>query len=747
MPMEVKQILSKIRQQKEEKKEYFFALQIDVDLVKTALWTIATGQVRVLAIGQSQRWQDQKTFIEAVDESLSSATEKLLVEKGAPEPNKVIFGLPAEWVEGEKIIESKLGLLKVLSQKLELSPVGFVVTAEAVIHHLKNIEGIPPTAILVGLGESKLLGTLARLGKIVGSERIERSGDLGADLAEGLSRFEQETEFPARVLLYNAEENLEKERQELIDYDWQGSKVRFLHLPKVEILSSDFDIKAVALAGGREVAREAGMALLEPAPKEKESPEVTPKEIKEKSFGFVRGGDVALKEPQEKPKESEELVRPEEPKEQLLAEEAPSWLPRLNLPRIKLPQLPWPGFKMATLKSIFSGFHLGNRASLIAGLVLGLTLIIGGALGALYWYLPQAEIVLLVKPYKLEKDFTLRLDPSLERPNREDLALPADEVKATLEGKLTGETTGTKLVGDPAQGEVTIYNRTSTEKTFSAGTEIIGPNELKFSLDEIATVASESAGPDYTRIPGKATAKVTALEIGTEGNLATGTEFSVADFATSDFIGKNESVFSGGTSREILVVSERDQEKLLAELKKELETGAVEKLLADAPAGKQLLDESLATEILQSSFNKEIGEEVAEIELTLQVEAVALSYSEESLRELIEEEIKKSIPAEFEYQREKVEATFELEKMNEDGSATFIAHFQANLAPRFDLETIKKSLTGKYPPIGKAYLENLPHVEAVEIKITPRLPSRLTTFPRSAKRIEIEIKPSGLLNQ
>ena len=84
--MEVKEILKKIRQQEQEKKEHFFALELDEDLVKSAVWTVEEGVVKVLAIGETQSWGDEKEILEAVDTSLSSAAEKL------PSP-EVLYGV------------------------------------------------------------------------------------------------------------------------------------------------------------------------------------------------------------------------------------------------------------------------------------------------------------------------------------------------------------------------------------------------------------------------------------------------------------------------------------------------------------------------------------------------------------------------------------------------------------------------------------------------------------------------------
>jgi hypothetical protein len=74
--MEVKEILKKIRQQEQEKKEYFFALELDEGLVKSAVWSVEAGVVKILAIGETQSWEDEKEILEAVDSSLSSAAEK-----------------------------------------------------------------------------------------------------------------------------------------------------------------------------------------------------------------------------------------------------------------------------------------------------------------------------------------------------------------------------------------------------------------------------------------------------------------------------------------------------------------------------------------------------------------------------------------------------------------------------------------------------------------------------------------------
>lgn len=746
--MEIKTILDKIRQTEERKKEVLFALQIDPELVKSAIWVVEEGQIKIFAIGETQGWQSGDQLLEAVDTSLSSAVEKFKLQETLPEPNKVVFGLPKNWVDQDKIIPEKGEILNKITKKLELEPVGFVVTIEAISHNLKTVEGIPPTAIIAGLGIRKVTISLLNLGKIIGIQLVERSDNLGADLAEGLSRFNGEEVFPARILLYG-NEKLEEARQELINYSWQSGGINFLHLPKVEVLGTDFDIKGIALAGGQEITKteiKKPLVISEVKKEPEKEPdikeEILEQEPKKEAelMGFVKGEDIAEKMPlskeplPQKLKEEERVPLPVEKRRSLT-------FPKINLAKIfnffsnikeKFPIKKAPSIK---LKINFSG-----RTPLVIGIIAFLILIFAGVSFAFWWYLPKADIVILIKPQILEKDFTIKLDRTLKETDKENLTLPAQEVEATVEKDKTITTTGTKLVGDPAKGEITIYNRTQAEKTFNAGMEITGPSNLKFSLDDQVIVASESAGSDYTRIPGKAKVKVTAIAIGTEGNFAAGTEFSLANYAKSDFIARNEGAFSGGTSREVQVVSKKDQEKLINDLTEELKGKGLEELITKISSDKGLIKESLTGKVIDQNFDKDVGEEAVEVKLKLKIKFTTLSYSEQEFKSLIQEEIQKAVPEGFEYRPEESETSFTLKEVTKSGVAVFSAHLKTYLFPLLDIEGIKQNLSGKKMAIGESYLLSLPNVDSFEAQINPRLPERLVVFPRNSKKIKIEVR-------
>jgi len=743
------EFMFKLSKNEPGKKEYFFALEIDVDRVKSAIWTIEEDKTKLVSLGDSFYWEGEEKLLEVIDDSLSSAIEKFDSQKEGDEPKKIIFGLSTDWIKENKIASEKLEILKKISKKLDLSPLGFIVIPEGVVHWLKKVEGVPPTAVLVGLSEKKISVTLVDLGKILGTNLVVRSGNVGADLAEGLSRFERDIAFPARVLIYDGEENLEEVRQQLINYPWQDQKASFLHLPRVEILSADFDIKAIALASASQMADVKDVEFLkeeEEIKDKKESEEIEEKkeveqeEVKEISkedkegltqiFGFIKGKDIKEEriEPQ-LPKSVYEGLVPGPPLE---AEEKKQF--QFKIPRV---QLGW--LKRFDFSSFFSSFRslLGNKSGLILTLSVGVLVIIFITLSLLYWYLPKASITLFVKPQTLEKELLVGLDTSLSTPNKEELLLPAQEIETTVIGSKTKETTGTKLVGEKSIGEVTIKNNTSQVRIFDQGTKIYGPNDLIFILDEEVSVSSE--GEEGWGIPGKSVVSVTAEEFGSESNLASGSEFSIANCDEDEFIASNESSFSGGTSREIQAVSENDQDDLLTELKEELKQKGLSQLYNELGMQDKLVEESIDLEILEEDYSGKIGQESNQISLDLELNITALNFNEEDFEELIKEEIMSSIPSDFDYDSSQTQTSFELEDI-EDGVYIFEAQFKADLVPKFDLETIKNNLVGKKPAIGKTYLNNLINVESFEARITPRLPDRIATFPRLEKRINIEVE-------
>ncbi|PIU02172.1 hypothetical protein COT66_01840 [Candidatus Shapirobacteria bacterium CG09_land_8_20_14_0_10_49_15] len=713
LPMEVKTILEKIRRSKTaEKKECFWALQIGFGLVKSAIWAVQQGLVTVLAKGETKFFQTDEELLAAIDESFAAAVDKLGAQQVFAEPNRVVLGLPRDWVKEGKIVAAKTKLLKLISKQLFLDLAGFVVFEEAVVFRLKSHEGVPPSAILVYLEKQKIRVDLVNLGKSLGSETVVRSDDLPSDLIEALSRIRYEGIFPARILLYGMPGELDAAKQALEAFNWQGVAgdqasgiPNFVHLPKTEALETDFDIQAIALAGGREIAQATGIKevsadlLLPP-----EAPLVQATLVaadQAEKMGFVKDQDII----------QQTLVEPKEP----IAVRPKFCLPRLKLPRFALPKASW---------------------LLIAVVIF---LVLGGGLTTAFWYLPKAQVTIFLTPQVLEKEFMVRLDPSLSKADKKNLALPAEEIKLVEEGQKTAPTTGTKLIGEPAKGKVTIYNGTTQAKTFLAGAEITSTSGLVFTLDEAVTVASQS-GTAADPTPGQSEVNVTAAKIGTEANLAADTEFGLANFSRSDYVAKNKQALGGGTSREVQIVAKSDQEGLAADLEIEFGKDVLAKLADKLDSSQKIVEETLTSKLASQQFDHDVGEEAETVSLTAKMTFTVLAFSEADFKDLIMDEIRDAIPDGFEYKPEEDAMSFELDKVTKKGEALFTVNFKTRLLPIFAREQIQKNLAGKKLPFGEAYLHNLAHIDSFEVVYQPQALAFLKMFPRWERNISIELK-------
>ncbi|HCW31651.1 TPA: hypothetical protein DGD59_02955, partial [Candidatus Collierbacteria bacterium] len=232
---------------KTKEPDLFLAIEIHESLIKTALWEVVEGIPSVIKVGSFESWEDEDSLINGVDASLEQAVKDI-----DSEPRKVIFGLPDSWINDGKVHPSKTKLISRLVKELGLDPIGMVPINSAIAHYMKNLEGIPPTAILLEIYTTKVAVSIIEKGEITSSEETARSDDLAQDVEEGLTVIGKE-KLPARFILTNGGA-LEEEEQRITSHPWQ-ERLPFQHMPKVEALPVDFSIRATALTGGTEAVQ------------------------------------------------------------------------------------------------------------------------------------------------------------------------------------------------------------------------------------------------------------------------------------------------------------------------------------------------------------------------------------------------------------------------------------------------------------------------------------------------------------
>lgn len=734
--MELNNLLDKIKNQEETPKN-FLALQLTDDFVQTAVWHVKNARTEIVSLGTPENWNesDIDSLTQAVDKSLAKANESL-----QDEPNELVFGLPAHWVKDDDITPEKKIYIKKLSKDLELKPLGFVVMTESLIRYLKIREGTPTSAIMVQVEDTEVTVSLVKLGQVMGSHTVGRSEDIAHDVEEGVSRLKTTENLPSRIIVFNGTQDMEEIVQNLNSYDWQN-KFNFLHLPKIEALPKDAGISAVAIAGGSEVAKSIGFdinfdenekpikqtnitteAQGTGASNLSPKPTTTSDDENLSAIGFVKDQDL-------KTKEAGKTIEPPTPS-----------------PSPTTPPSTKSSFSMAFFLSRFKNFKppkinlRGLKGKIPKGpLAVGAAalLLIGVGVYSLLWFVPETSLTLFFEPRDLEQSLTLTISQRVAEPNVDNNIIPGKSVSKQVEGEESGEATGNKLVGDPATGEVTIFNRTSLEKTFESGT-LISAGTLDFSIDSSVTIASGSAGNDYV---GKANVTVSASQIGEESNLPIDTEFAVDGFSTTTFVANSISAIAGGTAEEVRVVSEQDLDTLRDTLLIKLQNQSQEELALESNNETGVFIQSELSEVVSEDYSAGVGDNVDSFTLKMTLKTTGLAYNKSDIENLITDNVDSSVPEGF----ARADLPLEIETSSEESDkdeVTLDATVKVKLLPVIDLEALKKAIGGKGATELEEIFKPLPGFKNARVSIQPKwLPPRWKSISRNPGKITIEIKP------
>ncbi len=733
---------------KEVELEYYFALNIGEEVISVALWTIEGKHLKILETASSEY-----SFLD----DITAVADKLLdgvLGIREIDVTKILFGVPNSWLLDDNLKDEYLKVLRKLVKELDLTPMAYVSEANALINFLEKIEGIPPTAILAGFEKNHLSVTVVRAGKLDGVRVVKRGEVSGVDLEKALLTFTGVETLPSKILIYDSETNLEKLKTQLLSFSWM-SKLSFLHFPKIDILSEHLEIKSVCLAGATEIKadvsytdqsikiseekpvgiipeEETGGAVdqyISESESQQESPEIagnadTPitesADIPEEgdNFGFVVG-DVS-KEMIEK---SEEEMLPAADEDTDLLETDDFEKEKITEQSSQTSFTKKFNFKKFIPKKIF-------KSPLLLGVVVIILVLLG-----LYIFIPKANVKIFAEPKILEKDAQVIADPTRKEVDENAKIIPGQIVETQVNGSAKDSATGKKEVGDSAKGTVKIINNTDKGQNFSAGTVLTSSGGLKFKLDKTASVSATPADADSKST---VTVSATAVDIGPESNLPSGTNLSLANFSSSQFVAKAEGNFSGGTSKTVTVVSSDDQKRLLAKLSSDLRSQAQQKL-QDRLKDQKILQEALAETIIKKSYSKDVGDQAGEFSLNLSASYKGTAYNDADLRLIVSKLVTTQVPDGFMLDISATETQADVSSVEKSGKVIFLAKFKAKLLPKIDTEKVKDEILGKSVKEVEAQIKGMENVLGSEIKISPNLPTFLQRIPFLKNHIFVEV--------
>ena len=197
---------------------------------------------------------------------------------------------------------------------------------------------------------------------------------------------------------------------------------------------------------------------------------------------------------------------------------------------------------------------------------------------------PKATITLSPATKSQTITFTAFTGPTITAINPSG-AIPTRPMTVIVEGRTTVETTGSLILPDqPATGRVTFTNLTDVAVIIPPGTTVLTPAGVRFTSNRQAQVPAQAGGTVDVAI--------TAIQPGTQGNVAEGTIQSIEGTLGLQLSVTNTAPTTEGTDQTFASPTVLDQRRAYRQLLDSLRETAAAEILAQLTPGDLLLNDT-----------------------------------------------------------------------------------------------------------------------------------------------------------
>jgi hypothetical protein len=407
--------------------------------------------------------------------------------------------------------------------------------------------------------------------------------------------------------------------------------------------------------------------------------------VSPETFGFTPGIDVTVQTQKSK---SENEHKSEFDKNKINEEKEDKSVNKLStitniFRNIKIPHFSFP-FQIP-LKG-----GLSAKAPFIVAISV---LILAGLIWLILFSLPRATVTIVVSPKQIQQTVSLNILPDAVSVSADTNSIPGKKLEKQMSGDKVIPVTGKKKVGEPAKGTVTIYNKSLDSRTFKKGT-IISSGGIQFTLDNDVSIASASESIGSLTF-GKTDAPVTASQIGTAGNISSGNDFEFKDYSSSIVTARNDAVFSGGTSRDVKVVSRADMDELVSAVSKDLVDSAKQGLTSSVSGSQKLIVETVKTSVVDKKFTEELDQETDKLHGTVTISVTGVAYDEADLKLIWKASAAKNVPPGYVLSEERLNLTVSKVQVKKDGKINAELAMSGYAVPTLDPDSLKTKITGQ----------------------------------------------------
>ena len=698
----------------------------DSDLTVCLVGVKDTGY-SIISTGPSQSWSSSSpaSFINAIDKSLSSASQQASLDL-SQEPSAVTFILPPFWVSADgKITSSKFDLIESTCKKLKLQPLGFIANDEAIAEAVNQKDGFPSSFILLHLDPKTASLSLVYLGKVKLRLFKNYSPPFSPSvLYSMLLEIKKDTVLPPQIIVFGS--YTDSVIDNLNSYSWTNQKDTkvFLHIPQI----SPYNQSKVLGIYTQVIARQ-----IDPASQPESSPS-SPSDLPHPTADteFPISPDNQLEEIDPADLGFGASTAPLPPPLPLTPPSSP---PPPPLPP-PLPQTSLETTPSRPRRRLKFKIPRPNRS-------FGLFLLALSPLLILFPFLfSQAQLTIFITPYSFDKQVDITMDATIDSFDVDHRLIPVRKNSFTFDSSVTTATTGIKIIGQPATGEIKIYNKQAQAQKLDKDNSLTDSTGKKFQLINPVQVAPSSSDLDQGIITlGQTKASIVALDIGSEYNIDKDTQLNFDDFSSDLLIAKTLEDFSGGTKEEVRAVSQEDKDLLKQKINQAIKNSVDQNVDHQTDQLDHVVMQTVKINTGRIDYSREIGEAVDEITAsaitTITVFSLQPGQKEAIIKALLSSEENFS---DSQIDPDRFDFNFTIDRIDPDTASGSLA-IQGQSLPSLDIDQFKKAISGKSTKkTDQIIKQTLPRAYNYNIKTNLPFLGRFTPLPFRPKNITITIK-------
>lgn len=289
----------------------------------------------------------------------------------------------------------------------------------------------------------------------------------------------------------------------------------------------------------------------------------------------------------------------------------------------------------------------------------------------------------------------------------------------TTEKTLTQEVTATgqKDVGTKASGSVAVKNCEDTNPhSLPAGTKATASGKTFTTGAAVTVPAGTFSGGGTVCTSSTVSVTLTASEAGTAHNLASAT-FTFAGLASR--ISATGST-TGGTTKQITVLSQDDVDKAYLALKTQLVTDATNDLKTKAGA-QTVVAEAIKQTVVEQKVDKEVGAQVDKAVASVTINLFTITFDQTAVDSAVKTKLSEKLTANQELiipENQSALPTFK-EMSDDKTTLTLTVAASGYAAPVINKKAITKEVKNKSVTSAESFLKDKYQASAAKIEIIP----------------------------